>query len=56
MPTPPKLLASYETPAFDYGDVVEVMRAMAEQRARVNRMMSWLDMAPVPPPQEGREA
>lgn len=31
----------------------EVQRAMDEQRGRVGRMLSWLDMAPVPG--EGRE-
>lgn len=37
-------------------DPEAVMKAMAEQRARVGRMLSWLDMAPVPPPKEGRGA
>lgn len=30
-----------------------VARQMTEQRARVGRMMSWLDMAPVPPAKPG---
>jgi hypothetical protein len=30
-----------------------VAREMAEQRARVGRMMSWLDIAPVPEQGEG---
>jgi hypothetical protein len=32
----------------------EVMRAMQEQKARVGRMMSWLDQCPVLKPGEGR--
>jgi hypothetical protein len=34
-------------------DLEAVARQMAEQRARVGRMMSWLDMAPVPPAKPG---
>jgi hypothetical protein len=37
-------------------DQEAVRRAMDEQRGRVGRMMSWLDMAPTPPPREGRGA
>lgn len=34
-------------------DPQEVMRLMQEQRGRVGRMMSWLDMAPEPPSGKG---
>jgi hypothetical protein len=35
-------------------DPAEIQRAMVEQRGRVGRMISWLDMAPKPPPEHGR--
>ena len=45
-----RLLAEWRQRPVDH-DVVA--RQMAEQRARVGRMMSWLDMAPVPPAKPG---
>ena len=44
-----RLLAEWRTRPVDHEAVA---REMAEQRGRVGRMMSWLDMCPVPP-QEG---
>jgi len=37
-------------------DPEQVRRSMEEQRQRVGRMMSWLEMAPVPESGEGRGA
>lgn len=52
-------LADYLTPIFKEWqeqavDPQAVQQAMAEQRGRVGRMVSFLDMCPVPPPKEGR--
>jgi hypothetical protein len=45
-----RLLAEWRQRPVDHDAVA---REMAEQRARVGRMMSWLDMAPVPPAKPG---
>ena len=45
-----RLLAEWRTRPVDHAAVAH---EMAEQRARVGRMMSWLDMAPVPPAKPG---
>jgi hypothetical protein len=45
-----RLLAEWRQRPVDHEAVA---RQMAEQRARVGRMMSWLDMAPVPPAKPG---
>ena len=45
-----KLIAEHRSRPFDPGAVA---REMAEQRGRVGRMMSWLEMCPTPQ-QRGR--
>jgi hypothetical protein len=39
----------------EHVDQAEVLRQMQEQRARVGRVMSWLDMAPVPEDGKGHD-
>lgn len=41
-----KVLAEWRSRPVDHAAVA---KAMAEQRGRVGRMMSWLEMCPVPP-------
>jgi hypothetical protein len=45
-----RLLAEWRARPIDHEAIA---REMAEQRGRVGRMMSWLDMAPVPPTKPG---
>lgn len=46
-----KLLAEYRSRPIDHAAIA---REMAEQRARVGRLMSWLEMCPTPP-ERGRK-
>jgi hypothetical protein len=45
-----RLLAEWRTRPVDHAAVA---RQMAEQQGRMGRMVSWLDMAPVPPAKPG---